>query len=61
MIALNWGCTAAVWSDPPGKFSMNWTCLPPVICELPPMGTLGHRDFPWERTDKVKELRSALL
>lgn len=45
----------------PGEIIQELDLLTPRYLRTAAYGHFGRRDFPWERTDKVKELRDALL
>lgn len=45
----------------PGEMIQELDLLTPWYFRTAAYGSFGHRDFPWERTDKVRELRGALL
>ena len=55
------GAVQLLFGLTPGEILHELDLLTPRYLRAAAYGHFGHRDFPWERTDKVKELRSALL
>ena len=55
------GAVQLLFGLTPGEIIQELDLLTPRYLRTAAYGHFGRRDFPWERTDKVRELRDALL
>ena len=55
------GAVQLLFGLTPGEIVQELDLLKPRYLRAAAYGHFGQRDFPWERTDKVRELRDALL